>query len=127
MKRAGSKSACFTQSSVFDFPLPPRYRDEIGEVDSSEEGEEEELTAQEVLNLGLLDSLIDDDLEAMREWRKRGADVGHHNKDGHETPLHFAVCKSGGGEIVDWLLSEGADVNARAEHEMTPLHWAVRL
>ncbi|WP_082542008.1 MULTISPECIES: ankyrin repeat domain-containing protein [unclassified Rhizobacter] len=40
-----------------------------------------------------------------------------------ERPIHIAAWK---GEVADiqWLLENGADINARGEYGMTPLHYA---
>lgn len=40
-----------------------------------------------------------------------------------ETPLHWAA-KMGRVDIARRLLSKGADINAKAYHDFTPLHWA---
>jgi len=49
---------------------------------------------------------------------------------GGGTPLHYAAEGGGGGEeykeIVELLLANGADVNAKADHGMTPLHRAAK-
>ena len=51
-----------------------------------------------------------------------GASVNVQNKHEQETPLHRAALK-GHLDIVDYLLKEGADVNANGGD--SPLHWAV--
>jgi len=40
------------------------------------------------------------------------------------SPLHMAA-KEGHGAVVDLLLAEGADVNARSKYGDTPLHFAL--
>ena len=43
--------------------------------------------------------------------------------DMQQTPLHLAA-QYGSVAVVQWLLSNGADVNARCYNRMTPLHFA---
>jgi len=47
------------------------------------------------------------------------------DKDG-DTLLHFAV-REGKKEVVEWLISKGADVNARGIMGFMPLHLAATL
>ena len=39
------------------------------------------------------------------------------------TPLHYA-CQEGHLPIVEYLISKGANIEAKGEIEMTPLHYA---
>src|SRR5262249_37712533 len=72
------------------------------------------------------------DAAAVRALLARGAEVNaplrtneHYNSDWGSTPLHFAAA-SGQRDAVMALLSAGADVNARNDHGVTPLHRAVK-
>lgn len=40
------------------------------------------------------------------------------------TALHFAV-QGGHIEVINWLLEQGADVNAKGQNDLTPLHYAI--
>jgi ankyrin repeat protein len=50
--------------------------------------------------------------------------VSSHSTFG-SSPLHFA-CLSNSFQIVKYLVSNGADVNARNENGETPLHFAAK-
>ena len=68
-----------------------------------------------------------DDIEAVKEFLDAGKDVNA--KDGlGATPLHWAIFK-GHKEIAEFLISEGADLNAKAQESAlgltTPLDWAI--
>ena len=39
-------------------------------------------------------------------------------------PLHYAAIH-GRTEVVELLIAEGADVNAKSKVDLTPLHWAI--
>ena len=89
------------------------------------EAEDEPASPMDELNLNFLDALCEDDLARMELFYELGADVNHQNPGAMESPLHFAVCRN---DITSakWLIEHGANVNARACREMTPMHWAVR-
>ncbi|SCX52368.1 Ankyrin repeat [Klenkia marina] len=68
------------------------------------------------------------DTEAVRtavraQPRLLSATVERAGQDGW-TPLHVAVAE-GRGDVVDALLEAGADLEARTEHDRTPLHVAL--
>ena len=51
-----------------------------------------------------------------------GANINSYHRGG--TPLHFAVRWSSNVDAIRYLISEGANVNAKDTHGRTPLHWA---
>jgi ankyrin repeat protein len=54
-----------------------------------------------------------------------GADIEAVAKNGiGNRPLHAALAGKESPEVIDLLLARGADVNARAEADVTPLHLA---
>ena len=56
---------------------------------------------------------------------KNGVSVQTRNHDHNElTPLHFAAWQNTDVEVVKYLVSQGADVNAKNGHGWTPLHEA---
>jgi len=63
------------------------------------------------------------DIETVKDWIGRGADVNTKARLGG-TPLHIAADK-GYPEIVAVLIEAGADVNAKDDDGETPLHRAV--
>ena len=64
------------------------------------------------------------DLATAKLLYESGADINTRSKTGR-TPLYEAAA-SGKSEIVQWLLSLGADVSAADEDGFTPLHSAVQ-
>ena len=68
----------------------------------------------------LLQSIIDGNVEAVKQHLADGADVNVKNEARGLTPLHFAT-QNGQKEIVELLIADGADVNAKMNNGMTPL------
>lgn len=64
------------------------------------------------------------DLAAIRDAIREGADVNESNERGF-TPLMFAVLLNDDPEIVRALIEAGADVDAETRDGMTALMWAV--
>ncbi|MCB1116601.1 MAG: ankyrin repeat domain-containing protein [Chlamydiia bacterium] len=61
-------------------------------------------------------------------YNKEGLKLTFTRDKDRNTPLHLACCSKKGGnkkEIVDFLISNGVDVNAANEHGSTPLFIAV--
>ena len=68
----------------------------------------------------LLQSVIDGNVEAIKQHLADGADVNVKDEARGLTPLHFAT-QNGQKEIVELLIADGADVNAKMNNGMTPL------
>ena len=68
----------------------------------------------------LLQSVIDGNVEAVKQHLADGADVNVKDEARGLTPLHFAT-QNGQKEIVELLIADGADVNAKMNNGMTPL------
>ena len=64
----------------------------------------------------------DENIEAVKQHLAAGTDVNEH--DSIQSPLHYAA-QSYSKEIVDLLIANGADVNAKDRTGSPPLHWAV--
>ena len=63
------------------------------------------------------------DIEAIKISLSKTIDINARGGDLNETLLHCAA-RNNRTEIVNLLLSKGADVNARDNDNRTPLHWA---
>ena len=63
------------------------------------------------------------DYDATLKLLEEGMDVEARDPGSGASPLHYAVMK-GRMQIVDLLLSRGADVNSRTRNGTTPLHTA---
>jgi ankyrin repeat protein len=64
--------------------------------------------------------------ETIKTLLEHGAKVNHKEDGDCSTALHYAAMYSG-KEVINLLISYGADVNARDEHHSTPLHQAAML
>ncbi len=64
------------------------------------------------------------DVDTVKRWLSRGADVNAQSETG-ETPLHLAAAQ-GRKAVVEILIEKGADVNARSRNGRTPL-WLAAL
>ena len=74
---------------------------------------------QQELNDELFEAVINNDLDEVKYFVSRGADVNAKNEN-DSTPLHLAQDV----EITKLLLDNGADINAQDEDGDTPLHVA---
>lgn len=74
------------------------------------------------INARLFLAIARDDLNAVAEAVALGALINANDRFGH-SPLHYAAYR-GNVYIVDYLLSNGGDPNARGNHLSTPLHSA---
>ena len=63
-------------------------------------------------------------IEAVKQHLAAGTDVNARHKSGGLTPLHFAAYY-GHEEIVELLITKGANVNAKANDGRTPIDWAI--
>ena len=64
------------------------------------------------------------DFEAARKLIEQGADIEAKDPGTGASVLHYAVMR-GNPDILQYLLSKGADVNSRTKNGTTPLHTAV--
>jgi cytohesin len=71
----------------------------------------------------LHDAAKDGDLKKIRRLLKRGIDVNAKDEFYGRTPLHWAVYNKH-KDVVELLISVGAEVDARAKDDKTPLHVA---
>jgi ankyrin repeat protein len=67
---------------------------------------------------------MNNDVAAVRERLAAGVPVDLSEHRAHYTPLHFAV-DNGALDAARVLLDAGADIEARADRDITPLHLAV--
>lgn len=67
---------------------------------------------------------MNDDAETVRQHLAAGVPVDLVERRAHYTPLHFAA-DNGAVSAATVLLDAGADIEARADREVTPLHIAV--
>jgi ankyrin repeat protein len=64
-------------------------------------------------------------LNAIKKYIEKGGDVNKRHKNNGRTILSYAVT-SGNKELVEYLITEGANVNAGEDEWDTPLHYAAR-
>jgi len=66
-------------------------------------------------------------VEDVRFFIDQGVDVNmiDNNDDLKRMPLHLAASDNSNVDVVKYLISEGANVNAEDDSGMTPLHWAI--
>ncbi|XP_066297501.1 death-associated protein kinase 1-like isoform X1 [Branchiostoma lanceolatum] len=63
------------------------------------------------------------DVSRLRSYRKEGGDINIKEKGSMRSALHYAASR-GKLPAVEWLVSKGADVNAKDALRRTPLHEA---
>jgi len=69
----------------------------------------------------LLEAVIRDDLQGVKDFLANGADVNAPQVGDFTTPLHDAAL-NGHKEVAELLIEKGADVNAKNNDGETPLH-----
>ncbi|GMH37575.1 hypothetical protein BSKO_05448 [Bryopsis sp. KO-2023] len=69
-------------------------------------------------------AVIDNDLELLREMHADGLDMDKPDRKHGATPLHYAT-EMGHQDILEFVLSTGARVNAQTHDSYAPLHFAV--
>lgn len=79
--------------------------------------------AEQAVSRNLHEAVVSGDYDATLRLLEQGADVEAKDPRSGASPLHYAVMK-GRMQIVDLLLSRGADVNSRTRNGTTPLHTA---
>ena len=62
-------------------------------------------------------------VEAVKEYLAIGVNVDERDESYGGTPLHFAAYS--GSEVVELLIANGADVNAKNQADATPLDKAI--
>ena len=78
-------------------------------------------------NYSLLSATFDGNIEAVKHWLTEGANVNVKDTDYRgETPLQYAT-QEGHKEVAEFLISNGADVNAKVfGNGETPLQYAAQ-
>ena len=73
----------------------------------------------------LLEAARDGNIEAVRQHLAAGADVNVNDQRGYggSTPLHVAA-QEGHNQVIELLIDNGANVNAKRSDGATPLDWA---
>lgn len=66
------------------------------------------------------------DVQTVLNFAKAHPELGNARDGGGRTPLHWAA-QSNAKDIVELLLSRGADVNSKDKANRTPLHYAAEL
>ena len=64
-------------------------------------------------------------IDEVKNLLAEGANINSTTDYYSETPLHFAA-ENSQTEVVELLIDKGADLNAKAKWERTPLHGAVK-
>lgn len=77
----------------------------------------------QTLSRSLHEAVVNGDLAGTLKMLDQGTDIESKDPGSGASPLHYAVMK-GRMEIVNLLLSRGADVNSRTRNGTTPLHTA---
>ena len=65
------------------------------------------------------------DLKGVKELLAKGIDINMRQETMGSTPLMVACSIKGTDEIIEYLISKGADVNVRNDQGATPLQYAV--
>ena len=73
-------------------------------------------------DISILDAALSGNIEAVKQHLAAGTDVNE--RWAGTTPLHHAA-QFGRKKIIELLIAQGADVNAKDNFGSTPLDWAV--
>lgn len=71
----------------------------------------------------LLDAISKRDSLGVRDALRNGADVNSKRPGTQQTPLHIAAI-AGHRDVIETLLTEGADATAKDTHKKTPSYYA---
>jgi hypothetical protein len=93
---------------------------------AEEKRKADELAVQKVAATTIFDATRDNDLEKVRALIKDHPDLAFSKDDNGVTPLHYAAAM-GSEDMAELLLTNRADVNAKANNGMTPLHAAAAM
>lgn len=71
----------------------------------------------------IFDAIVLNDFDAVKTFVEKSQNYVKELSDGRITPLHQA-CKCNLPEVAEYLIDNGADINAKDVMKMTPLHYA---
>ena len=74
-------------------------------------------------DISIHDAVEKGNVEAVKQYLNAGGDLEAKGGGGKRTPLHVAAIE-GHKEIAELLIASGVDVYAKADGELTPLHFA---
>lgn len=80
-------------------------------------------TEEEEYEIDRYNVLFNDDLEPVKSFYKTKEDTEILFTDSNVTPLMVASCRSS-PEVIKYIVSLGADLNAKDREGFTPVHWA---
>ena len=69
----------------------------------------------------LLDAVKENELDQVEELLERGADPNADDQDSGQKLIHLASARANGIEVLDALVTKGANVNATNKGKLTPL------
>ena len=98
-----------------------------GTTTAQTENNQESGTAAKSPKDQLFEALDEDvvDLDLVRKLLDKDPSLVRARDENSSTPLHLVVDKDEAAQLITLLLSKGADVNAKTDSAMTPLHFAV--
>jgi ankyrin repeat protein len=75
--------------------------------------------------IDIFEAVKQGDLATVKQWLQINPKLIRTKDDNGTTPFHWATEKKSNIDILEYLISKGADVNAKNNDGFTPLHWAV--